>query len=117
MKDKIFEKAIKWTQSRGFSEIKANTTDFETPVAFSRQNGADPVIPDMTAKLHGAKSYIEIVLKEEDRQFLISKWKLLSIMATRKGGKLYLLAAKGQKAFADNIVREYDLHNAKVVSI
>lgn len=117
MKDEIFQKALKWTQSRGFSEIKANTPDYETPMAFSRQGGTGSIIPDITAKMHGAKSYIEIVLKEEDRQLLISKWKLLGTMASRKGGKLYLLAAKGQKTFADKIVKEYDLYNAKVVSI
>jgi len=117
MKDKIFQKAINWTQRKGFNEIKANTTDFDTPAAFNRQNGVDPVIPDITGELHGAKSYIEIVLKEEDQQFLISKWKLFSTMASRKGGKLYLLAAKGQKTFANKIVQEYGLHNAKVVSI
>ncbi len=117
MKDKIFQKAISWTQNRGFSEIKANTEDYETPAVFSRQNGVAPVIPDITGILQGSKSYIEIALKEEDRQLLISKWKLLSMMASRKGGKLYLLAVKGQKTFADKIVEEYDLFNTKVISI
>ncbi len=68
-------------------------------------------MPDITGKLHGAKSYIEIVLKEEDRKSLISKLKLFCIMANRKGENFYLLVVKGQKIFADRIIKGYDLYN------
>ena len=65
----------------------------------------------------GAKSYIEIALKTDDKKAMISKWKLLGTLAARKGGKLYLLAARGHKSFAEKIVQNHNLTNTTVVSI
>lgn len=117
MKEKLYDKAIKWVNSKGFKDIKANTDSFEPPVAFSNPSADRQIIPDITAIMYGNKSYIEIVSKEEDLQSLITKWKLLGAVASRKGGKLYLLASRGYKTFADNIVKDHSLQNAKVVSI
>ena len=117
MKDKLFKKAIAWAEKKGFKEIKANTDEFETPSALKTLDEDIVIIPDITAKSLGNKSYIEIALKEDDKQQLISKWKLFCTLAARKGGKLYLLAARGHKTFADRIVKEYNLPHTKVVSI
>lgn len=117
MKEKLFSKAIDWVNKKGFKEVKANTESYEAPVAFTKPNEDSKIIPDITGKMHGNKSYIEIVSKDEDIQSLITKWKLLGSVALRKGGKLYLLAGKGYKTYADNIVKDYHLQNAKVVSI
>lgn len=117
MKDKLFQKAINWTQRKGFNDIKANTEDFDTPRVFTQNNGDETVVPDITGRMHGSRSYIEIVSKEADKQSLISKWKLFCKLTAGKGGKLYLLAARGHKTFAENIVKNYNLYNAKVVSI
>ena len=47
---KLFEKAIDWAKKKGFSNIKANTEDYETPVKFARDGEEDqPFIPDITA--------------------------------------------------------------------
>ena len=116
MKDKLYEKALAWAKSKGFKQIKANIEDFDTPVTFARP-GQEPIIPDITGELYGRKSYIEIALKDENRQSLISKWKLFCALAARKGGTLYLLASRGNKTFADEIVKNHNLHNAKVVSL
>ncbi len=117
MKDKLFEKAIAWAEKKGFKEIKANTEEFETPVAFKTLNEDKVIVPDITGRAMGYKSYIEIALKEENEQELISKWKLFCTMAARKGGKLYLLAARGHKTFAEKVVKDYNLQHVKVVSI
>ena len=117
MKDKLYDKAIAWAKSKGFKQIKANVEDFETPATFARPGQEEPIVPDITGELYGRKSYIEIALKEDDKQPLISKWKLFCALAARKGGKLYLLASRGNKTFADRIVKTYNLHNAKVISL
>ena len=117
MKDRLYDRALDWVSNKGFENIKANTEDYESPVAFSKSNDKSQVIPDITGKLHGSKSYIEIVSKEGDKQSLITKWKLLGAVAASKGGKLYLLAARGYKSFASEIVKNYNLQNAKVVNI
>ena len=117
MKDKLYNRALAWVKNRGFKEIKANTEDFETPKAFSKADEDTQVIPDITGRRHGRKSYIEIVSKDGNKQDIITKWKLMCTLASMRGGKLYLLAARGYKTFATNIIKEYNLTDAKVVSI
>jgi len=117
MKDKLYEKALAWAKSKGFKEIKANTADFERPATFARPGQEAPIVPDITGELYGRKSYIEIALKDDDKQTLISKWKLFCALSARKGGNLYLLASRGNKTFADGIVKAHNLHNAKVISL
>lgn len=118
MKNKLFNKAIQWARRKGFKNIKANTDDYETPKTFTKPNKEVQIVPDLSGELRGKKYYVEIAVKEVDRQQqMVSKWKLLSTLASRKGGKLYLLAARGHKAFAQKIVDQYSLKNATVVSI
>ena len=117
MKSEIFAKALNWAQRKGFSGIRANHEDFDTPASFSKPDADKAIIPDITGELNGGKSYIEIALKGDNEQEIISKWKLFGHLAKRKGGKLYLLASRGHKSFANKIVDDYNLSNAVVVSI
>ncbi len=115
-KVEIFENAIAWAKKRGIKSIKANTENYETPSMFSRPGKDDPFIPDITGVQSASKCYVEIAQKVDDVQRVISKWKLLSRMAEIKGGKLYLLAPRGSKAFTEKIVEQHNL-NARVESI
>lgn len=117
MQKDLFEKAINWTKKKGFKKIKANTDDFESPTALTNQLRDTTVIPDITAQKYGRKSYIEIATKQDNKQALISKWKLFQALASSRGGKLYLLAARGHKAFTERIVKDYKLTNTQVVSL
>ncbi len=117
MKEKLFTKALQWVRKKGFKEIKANTEEHETPTTFSSVNQDEQIIPDITGRIRGNKSYIEIVSEKSDKQSLITKWKLLGTVASQKGGKLYLLASRGYKTFTKNIVDQYNLQNARIVSI
>ncbi len=110
------EKAIDWMKKNGYGNIKANHEDYEMPKPFNRPEGEDPVIPDITGVKTGGKSFIEIAVKTDNVRKKVTKWMLLSTIAARKGGKLFILAPKGHKSFADNIVKEYNL-DAKIVSI
>ena len=117
MKEKLFTRAIEWARKKGFERIRANQSDFEPPKALSRPGDDVHLIPDMTGILRGNKSYIEIADKDQNLVILATKWKLFCELASRKGGKLYLLAGKGHKTFANEMVKKYNLYNAKVVSI
>jgi hypothetical protein len=117
MKEKLFTRAIEWARKKGFEKIKANQSDFEPPKALSRHGKDSQVIPDMTGLLRGNKSYMEIADKSQNLTALATKWKLFCELASRKGGTLYLLAAKGHKSFAKEMVKKYNLYNAKVISI
>ena len=112
----LYEKAIHWAKKNGFSNIKANTDEFETPAGFTKKGEDEALIPDISGSRLGGKSYVEIALKTESSDAQVSKYKLLSTMASMKSGKLYLLAPKGHKAFIDKMVKQYNI-SAEVLSI
>ena len=121
-KEDFYQKITKWANKKGFENIKANTEGFETPKSFTRKTNTpedDEVVPDATAINHGTKYYFEIAVKPKDnsiRQRLISKWKLLSFLAERKGGQLYLFAPHGNKSFTRGIMEKYGI-KANFVSL
>lgn len=110
------EKAITWAQGKGFKEFKSSHEEHEDPFVFTNKSSNEEVIPQITATKDGRKSYIEVALKSDDVTKTVSKWRLLSTMAGMKGGKLYLLAPRGHKAFTDGIISEYPI-DATIVSI
>lgn len=116
MQEQYLDQAIDWVKKRGFSNIKAVHEDFESPAGFTKPGDDQPYIPNITGLRTGGKCYIEVAVKTDDIQRSISKWKLLSTLAARKGGKLYLLAPRGHKTFAESVVKGYNL-NAEIKSI
>ena len=115
MKDLQFiEKAIDWAKKHGFKTLKANAEGYETPTKFILQEGKQSFVPDITAIHLGGKNYIEIASKTENVNRSVSKWKLLSTLANKKGGKFFLLAPKGHKYFTEKLVEQYNL-SAEVV--
>ena len=114
-KANYFEQAISWAKRRRITNLKANYEEFETPSAFSRPDEEQPYIPDITGRRTGRKFYVEIALKTENVRRIVSKWKLLSTLARHKGGKLFLLAPRGHKAFVERILDRYQITNAKLV--
>lgn len=116
-KSEYFEAAIDWAKSLSLSDFKANTEGYESPKTFNNANDDQAFTPDMTGQRRTNKFYLEIALKSEDSRTLVSKWKLLSTLASMKGGKLYLLAPRGHKAFVANILESHQLPNTVLVSI
>jgi len=116
MQDNLIEFGVEWARKRGFSNIKANLVDFENPTQFSLNAEEDTFTPHITGLKTGGKSYIEIAMKDGDITRKVSKWKLLSTLAARKGGKLFLLAPRGHKTFTESLVRDHHL-NAEIKSI
>jgi len=112
----LYTRAIQWAKKNGFSNIRANTDEFETPGGFTRKDQDTAYIPDISGVRLGGKSYIEIAMKMEDNADQVSKFKLLSTMAAMKSGKLYLLAPKGHKAYVDKTVKKFNI-SAEVVGI
>ncbi len=115
MKDVNFiKKAIQWAESHGFKKLKANHEGYETPTQFTAQGEDKAFIPDVTGIQMGGKSYVEIVTKTDNINRRVSKWKLLSTLASMKGGSFFLLAPKGHKSSTETIVKKHHL-NAKVI--
>ena len=115
MTKEYIKKAIYWARNKGIASIKANCEGFEQPSQFTNLTGEQPYIPDVTGKWLGNKFYVEIANKTKNKQRSASKWKLLSTLARTQGGKLFLLAPKGHKAFAERILKECNLSNAQLI--
>jgi hypothetical protein len=113
-KQDIIKSAITWAEKKGFKSIKANHPDFDTPVQYTNPNQEETYTPDVTGRKRGSKSYIEIALKTDDIQRRVTKWKLLSKLSAIKGGKLFLLAPSGHKAFTERLLNKHNVM-AKVV--
>ena len=116
-KEKWYQKALDWVQSKGMHSIRSKYGSFDDPKSFILKGEDDTFTPDITAFQRSRKRYFEIANKNtEDRKRMISKWKLLSTLAFRKGGKFYLMAPYGHKAFAERIIKKHNLHS-EVISI
>lgn len=115
---KYYEKAVEWIKRKGYSKVKANIEEFDPPTSFKQgQDGEETFItPDITAVMRGNKCYFEIAMKSDDKQEVITKWKLLDRLASMKEGKFFLFTPHGHRAFADRIVKQHDI-NATLINI
>ena len=108
-KKKFINEVADWVKKKGYKRIRANNESYETPIEYTSTEKDKTYTPDVTGILRGRKSYFEIALKTDNKQRRITKWKLLSTLAKLKGGKLFLLAPRGHKAFAQRIIKKYNL--------
>ena len=116
-KSSFMEKAVAWVENRTNGEIKANFEGYEKPIAFTSKTSDKEIRPDFSfVSKGGARHYTEIVVKQDDSKNLVTRWKLLSTMAKMKNGKLFLLAPRGHKMFAQRIIDDYSI-NASIQSI
>ena len=115
--EELFERALKWVKSQGYDKIRANAEGFDAPSTFRRDTEDGEIMaPDITAVKSRKKSYFEIALKDDDLEHNVSKWKLISAVASAQNGRLFLLAPHGHKAFATRIVERHDI-TAEVIAL
>lgn len=116
-KSQYLEKALEWANAKPVSSLKSVAENYEQPKAFKSTTSDETIQPDISyVSLHGAKHYLDIALKDENPQKLVTRWKLLSLMASMKRGKLHLLAPKGHKQFTQKLVNKYSI-NALIHSL
>ncbi|HMQ06700.1 MAG TPA: hypothetical protein PKC30_05325 [Saprospiraceae bacterium] len=109
-KQMYFDVALEWVEKRASDQIRVDKEGFEPPRSFVNKNTQEQIAPDITYKTsNGSKHYTDIALKSENPQKLVTKWKLLSTMAQMKNGKLHLLAPRGHKSFATELVNTYNI--------
>lgn len=114
-KKDYFQAAIDWAKGLRLNNIKANYDGYDAPQTFNRADEDISFVPDITGRKRTSKFYVEIAMKADNTRKMVSKWKLLSTLASMKGGKLYLLAPRGHKAFVERLMDKYQLPNAELV--
>jgi hypothetical protein len=110
-KQSYFDKAIEWVSKKSKNSFKAKVNGYEAPKVFKNKNTGEEIQADFSFHTQGStKSYTEIALKSDSPQKLVTRWKLLSLMASMKQGKLFLLAPKGHKMFTEKLVNKYKIN-------
>lgn len=112
----LYEKAIEWIRRRKFHSVKAKIDPFEKPRTFYRKRDDRSFTPDISAVRNGEKSFFDIVVKENTSQRLAGKWQLMQELAARSGGALYLLTPTGHKAFAERVIKDFNI-KARIVNL
>lgn len=115
-KDNYLTKAIQWVKNKSISSLKVNHEDYEQPKTFTNRTTKEEVQADISFISKGSRCYTDIALKTDQPQKLITKWKLLSQMASVKQGKLFLLTPRGHKMFVQQLVETYKI-NATIYSL
>ncbi len=110
---KVIDKIVR---PRGFNDIRANVEGYDAPAKLSRRKEDEAYVPDVTATMRGRKTYFELAVKTDRIQEVVSKWKLLSQLASLKAGKFYLIAPRGHVAFTERLMKRYDI-SAEVIRI
>ncbi|MBT8220175.1 MAG: hypothetical protein KJP00_10130 [Bacteroidia bacterium] len=116
-KEIYHDKAMAWVSKKSSAVIRANLEGYDPPKVFKNKDTGEEIQADFSFESSGgSKSYTEIALKSDSPQSLVTRWKLLSLMASMKQGKLHLLAPKGHKMFTQKLVDQYNI-NAIVHSL
>lgn len=116
-KSKLFPNAIEWLNKKSTETVNANFEGYEPPKAFTNSSTQEEVIPDISyVNKMGHKHFVEIALKTDNERKRATRWKLLSLMASMKKGKLHLLAPKGHKMFVQKVVKKNDIQ-AEIYSL
>lgn len=116
LKQEYFPVLVRWAEKKGFEKIKANTDGFTTPIAYERQDDNDKFIPDATGFYMFEKSYFEIVFKTQETERLATKLQLMSLLAQKNNGNLYVMAPKGHYLFARRLIKDNHIY-AEVIKI
>ena len=108
-KENYFSQALDWVKGKSSSSIKACHEDYESPKTFTNSTTQEQIQADFSFISQGRRHYTDIALKSESPQKLVTRWKLLSMMAALKNGKLFLLTPRGHKMFAQKLVDNYKI--------
>ena len=118
-KETHLEKAMQWVSKRNTLSIKSrfSNDDYDATQVFVSKNSDKTIQPDISfVSSEGTRSYLEIAIKTEDAESLVTRWKLLSTMASIKRGKLYILTPRGHKVFTQKLVEQHNI-KASIYSI
>jgi hypothetical protein len=105
----LLERAVEMVESRGFDQIRTQLDGYDEPQPFLQQKEDITYVPDISAKNDKGKFYFEIAQKTEDVEHLVSKWKLLSTVASMKKGGLNILIPYGHNRFTEEIIDQYNI--------
>ncbi|MFT4535903.1 MAG: hypothetical protein ACJA1A_002755 [Saprospiraceae bacterium] len=110
LKQNYLDKAIDWISTKSTITVKAQIDGYDPPKVFTNKQTGEEIQADFSFTTQGgSKSFTEVALKSDHPQKLVTRWKLLSLMASMKKGKLHLLTPSGHKLFTKKLVDTYHI--------
>ncbi len=107
---KYIKQAIQLLEKRGYSDIKAELPEYESPTSFTEKTSDKSFTPDLTGTKDAGKDYFQVVEGDKKNiQDVVSKWKLFSNLAKIKNGNFYLLVPYGKKKYTTELINEYNI--------
>lgn len=103
------EQALNHVKNSGYNDIRARCEGYDNPSTLKMKDSSEGFTPDITASKFGGKYYFEIANRDEKQVEVISKWKLLSTLATMKQGELKIFVPYGSMKYASEIVKNKDI--------
>lgn len=108
-KEKIVQAVIdNLLEKKQPKEIKTPYIEkYETPAGLKARNGNKTFVPDITAIFDDSSNLYEIEL---DDDFQVNKWKLFSIYARERNGKLFLVVPEWLKESVKKELVDKNIH-------
>lgn len=113
---KLVGKVIEKVKRQGYSDIKADIDEYDTPPQIVNKTKNISFVPDVMAVKKDSKAYFEIAHKNCDTDVLINKWKALSLLAEMKNGKFQIFVPYGHMNFTTQLLDENHI-SADVVKL
>lgn len=102
----LVNQVIEKVKNQGYSEIKADIGEYDTPPQIINKSKNISFTPDVMATKKDSKAYFEIANKNCDTDILIDKWKALSVLAEMKNGKLQIFVPYGHMNFTTQLLHQ-----------
>jgi hypothetical protein len=110
-KERYVEKAVKWAERKAVVSLKSISERYESPKVFVRKTTQDEIQADLSFVTKvGVKHYSVVALKKENHKKTVPKWKVLSFLASMKGGNLHLLVSNGHKSNTLKLVNKFNIN-------
>jgi hypothetical protein len=113
----ILENSVEYLEQRGFENIKADTSGYETPKSFAKKGTEITITPDIVAEKNGVKHYFDISLKSEKPKLLKSKWLFLNTLSALRSHRFKLITTKGHYKFTNDMLDDINLQNKALIKI
>lgn len=114
--EKLLGDVIVKVKKQGYSDIRADLEEYETPTEIMGKTNDVNFTPDLTATKDEGKTYFEIAQKIENTRDLVNKWKLLETLAHMKKGTFQIFVPHGQMKFTQELVEAHNI-KAKLIKM
>lgn len=114
--EKMVSQIIERVKKQGYSDIRADINEYESPHKLIGQSKKISYTPDITGKKDDGLGYFEIAKKVQNTNELVNKWKALSLLADMKNGVFKVYVPHGHMKFTRELINDHNI-KAEIVKL